>query len=58
MRVMLHVHVLTVAISASYLTLGVANPGSAADLWWAYALVTFALAIVNLITERREPHDA
>lgn len=52
MRALLSTHVATVAVAASYLTLGVASPGRARELWALYAVVTFLLAITNLLLER------
>lgn len=53
MRLLLSLHVLTVAVASSYLTLGIVTPHHARALWAPYALVTFVLAIANLLTERR-----
>lgn len=57
MKLLLQLHVATVAVTASYLTLGLANEHSAQDLWAVYATVVFVLAVVTLMTERRVRHD-
>lgn len=44
----LKINLALVAISASYLTMGVANSALASSLWWAYALVSGALSSLNL----------
>lgn len=49
----LQLHIITVAVAASYLTLGVSNPRVASDLWAVYATVTLLLALANLSLERR-----
>jgi len=43
------INIVLVAIATSYLTLGAANTAVASSLWWAYALVSGALASANLI---------
>jgi hypothetical protein len=53
MRLMLNLHVLTVAVTASYLTLIAFAQDDATDLLVPYAVVVFVLAVVNLATERR-----
>lgn len=52
-RLKLALHVLMVAIAASYLTLGWANPNRASELWAVYAAMTLALASVTLWLERK-----
>lgn len=56
MRFLIGLHVLTIVIATSYLTLGVAAPSKARSVWWAYAIITLALAVTNLVLERREAH--
>lgn len=46
----------TVVVASSYLTLGVFSPDRAGELWWQYAIVTFVLAVANLIVLRRQHH--
>jgi hypothetical protein len=48
-----HLHVITVAVAASYVTLGFSNPDSARSLWKLYAVVMLALAVTNLVLDRR-----
>jgi hypothetical protein len=52
MRV-LALHMVTVGVASSYLTLGVLASDTAAAWWWVYALVMFVLAIVSLGVEWR-----
>lgn len=47
------VDVVTVAVCASYLTMGITNAPLARSLWAPYAAVTFVLAVVALIADRR-----
>jgi hypothetical protein len=42
------INIVLVAISASYLTMGVANPDLASSLWWVYALASGLLSSLNL----------
>lgn len=53
-RLQLTLHVVTIALAASYLTLGISQTGAAARLWWVYAIVTGILAVINLTLERRD----
>lgn len=50
----MNVDVVLVALSASYLTLGVAAPDTARGLWAVYAVVTTLLAVLNLVWERTD----
>jgi hypothetical protein len=49
-------HCLAIIVAASYLTLGVAQPAAARNVWWAYGLISFALAVVNY-SLTRNGHD-
>lgn len=49
----LRINIALVGIAASYLTLGVANTGTARSLWWVYALMSGALASANLYLAHR-----
>lgn len=45
-----------VALSVSYLTLGVANTPAAQRLWWPYAIVVLIVAALDLRKDHRERH--
>lgn len=47
----------TIVIATSYVTLGIFAPDTAKQLWWAYAAVTFALALVNIVMENNACAD-
>lgn len=53
MIALLRLHMLTVFVAGSYLTLGLFSPDQARDLWAIYAAVMFVLAVINLVWERR-----
>lgn len=55
MMVFLRLQMVTVIVASSYLTLGVFSPDDARRLWGVYAVVSFVLAVVNLVWERRRP---
>lgn len=48
------INLFLVGLCASYLTLGVANAAAAEQLWWLYAIVSGALALVNLVLSYKE----
>lgn len=54
--VRVQINLFLLAVCASYLTLGLADPASAEQLWWAYALLSGALALANLALAYREGH--
>jgi len=54
-KLILRINVLMVIAASSYVTLGVANPHDARQLWWIYGLVSFVLAVWNLWLEWRRP---
>lgn len=45
-------YIFNLLIASSYLTLGLLSPDQASELWWCYAILTFILAAINLITSR------
>ena len=49
----LRVQLVTLAVAASYLTLGVFAPEKAEELWAWYAAATFLLAVTTLWCEWR-----
>jgi hypothetical protein len=51
--ILLRLHLSLVVIASSYLTLGVAAPEKARDLWWQYAGVTLILSLASLVYEWR-----
>lgn len=53
MKLILRINVLMVIAASSYVTLGVANSDAARELWWVYGLLSFVLAVWNLMLERR-----
>jgi hypothetical protein len=55
-RVRVQINLFLVGLCASYLTLGLANPAGAAQLWWVYAIVSGALAVLNLVLAYEESH--
>lgn len=50
---MMAVKLALVAITTSYLTLAVADASAAGGYWAPYAVITFVLAITNLILDLR-----
>lgn len=53
MNLIVHVHALTVAVAASYLTLLIGNPDVAVGtILWVYAVLILVLAVACLVTER------
>lgn len=48
---MIRLDLITLAICSSYVTLGIAAPGTAKSLWAAYAVVTFVLAAIAIVLE-------
>lgn len=56
MKLLLHLHVATVAITVSYITLYLANQDAAETWCVSYAVVIFALTLQALLTERRIAH--
>lgn len=52
-RVGVAVDVITFGVCASYVTLGLANAPQARALWAPYAAVTFLLAVIALVADRR-----
>lgn len=55
-RVRVQINLFLVGMCASYLTLGLANPAGAEQLWWLYAIVSGVLAIANLVMARESEH--
>lgn len=49
---LIRLYLITIVVAASYLTLGVFDPGTAEDLWWQYGIVSLVLGILNLLAER------
>lgn len=58
MRALVRIHVVTIAVASSYLTLGVVAPSHARSLWAPYALVTFTLAVLALLMEHYRHDDS
>lgn len=52
-RIGIAVDVITVGVCSSYVTMGLVNAPLARSLWAPYAGVTFMLAVVALIADRR-----
>lgn len=51
------IHVITVAVTSSYLTLVIFALDVAEDVLWAYAVLVFALTVCNVVQEQREGRD-
>lgn len=49
---LIRLHMLSVAIAASYVTLGIFSPHDARSLWAVYALTTLVLTTVTLTWRR------
>lgn len=47
-------HVVTLAVAVSYLTLGLFARHDAERFWWVYAILTFMLALTNIVHECRD----
>jgi hypothetical protein len=56
MKGLLVVHLATLIVASSYLTLGIFAPDRAGGLWAPYAVVTFILAALALYLEHERRH--
>jgi hypothetical protein len=50
----IRVHMLTIIVCSSYLTLGIFDPSEAEQYWWEYALVTGLLALWGIHLDRKK----